>query len=169
MVPVPREKHEALKMKPIKLLMITGVGVAAVAAIVAWSMSPGSSPRQTPGHAMFTPDLTGIGEGAPIAEVVVPATLSPQAQMGARAFDAVCAACHGTNAAGINGTAPPLVHIFYESTHHGDAAFFSAAQNGVQAHHWPFGDMAPLKGLTRSDVGNIIAYVRALQRANGIN
>lgn len=167
--PVQHKKHETMKMKPRNLLAISVVGVAAVAAIVGYAMSSGMQPTQPSGHAMFTPDLSGIADGAPIAQVTVPAQFSPQAQMGERAFNAVCAVCHGANAAGINGIAPPLVHIFYESTHHGDDAFYAAAQNGVQAHHWPFGDMAALQGLTRSDVANIIAYVRALQRENGIN
>jgi len=156
-------------MKKRHYLAIGAIGIAAGAALVGWSMSAGMASRRAPGHAMFTPDLTGIAEGAAIAQVVVPAALSPEAQMGERAFNAVCAACHGANAAGINGTAPPLVHIFYESTHHGDAAFFAAAANGVQAHHWPFGDMAPVTGLTKADIGNIVTYVRALQRENGIN
>ncbi|MGR3582900.1 MAG: c-type cytochrome, partial [Pseudooceanicola nanhaiensis] len=43
-----------------------------------------------------------------------------------------------------------------------------AVQNGVRAHHWKFGDMPPQTGLTPSDVANIVAYVRELQRANGI-
>lgn len=47
-------------------------------------------------------------------------------------------------------------------------AFQMAVAQGVRAHHWPFGDMPPQAGLTREDVGNIVAYVRALQRANGI-
>jgi len=163
------EQQETLKMEKRHYLAIGGIAIAAVAALIAWSMSSGMAARQASGHAMFTPDLTGIADGAPIAEVLVPAAFSSEAQMGERAFNAVCAVCHGANAAGINGTAPPLVHIFYESTHHGDAAFYSAAQNGVQAHHWKFGDMAPVTGLTKADIGNIVAYVRALQRENGIN
>lgn len=156
-------------MKHRNLLAISGIGIAAGAALIAWSMSSGMASRQAPGHAMFTPHLSGIAEGDSIAYVKVPAVFSPEAQMGERAFNAVCAVCHGANAGGINGTAPPLVHIFYESTHHGDAAFFAAAQNGVRAHHWQFGDMAPVTGLTKADIGNIVAYVRALQRENGIN
>lgn len=152
-------------MSKLHYLAVGAFIAVAVAAIVANSMNS----KQTSGHAMFTPDLPGIEEGAAIAQVTLPAEFSPQAQMGERAFNAVCASCHGSNAAGTNGLAPPLVHIFYESTHHGDAAFVSAAQNGVRAHHWEFGDMAPVKGLTNADIGNITAYVRELQRANGIN
>ena len=97
-----------------------------------------------------------------------PAELSAEAQIGKVGFEAKCATCHGTNAAGQDGVAPPLVHKIYEPSHHGDAAFWLATQNGVRAHHWPFGNMPPIDGLTRADVRAITTYVRALQRANGI-
>ncbi|MDZ4095796.1 MAG: cytochrome c [Paracoccaceae bacterium] len=108
-----------------------------------------------------------LADGAPIVQVQVP-TLSGDAVIGALGFQAKCAACHGENASGIEGKAPPLVHKIYEPSHHGDQAFFMAAQNGVRAHHWPFGNMPPVEGVTRADVVAILAYVRALQQANGI-
>lgn len=108
-------------------------------------------------------------EGAPIVAVALPDTLSAEAQIGKLGFDAVCAACHGENAAGREGMGPPLVHDYYRPGHHADIAFQMAAQNGVRAHHWRFGDMPPQNGLTRADVAAITEYVRALQRANGIN
>jgi hypothetical protein len=40
---------------------------------------------------------------------------------------------------------------------------------GVQSHHWRFGNMPSIEDLTRGDVKMIIAYIRELQRANGIN
>ena len=101
--------------------------------------------------------------------VTLPDTLSPEGTMGKRAFDAVCADCHGENAAGKMGIAPPLIHKIYEPSHHGDMAFQMAAANGVRAHHWKFGDMPPQPGVTRADVTSIIAYVREVQRANGID
>ncbi len=112
--------------------------------------------------------LEDLPQGAPIVQVVVPEKLSPRAQMGKRAFEAKCAACHGENAAGRNGIAPPFVHRIYEPNHHGDMAFVMAARSGVRAHHWRFGDMPPVKGVTKADVEAIVAYVRELQRANGI-
>tara|TARA_B110000008_G_C16932274_1_gene549215 strand:+ start:291 stop:479 length:189 start_codon:yes stop_codon:yes gene_type:complete len=57
----------------------------------------------------------------------------------------------------------------YETSHHGDESFQRAVSLGVQAHHWRFGDMPPMKGLTQGDVKLIIDYVRELQLANGIN
>lgn len=107
-------------------------------------------------------------DGAMVA-VIVPDAFSDQQQLGARAYDAACAACHGANGQGQDGVAPPLVHKIYEPNHHGDKAFLLAAQNGVRAHHWKFGNMPAIEGVTEADVLNIVAYIRALQRANGIN
>jgi len=36
------------------------------------------------------------------------------------------------------------------------------------SHHWQFGHMPPVPGLSQKDVAKIIAFVRELQRANGI-
>nr|WP_240514048.1 cytochrome c [Amylibacter kogurei] len=100
------------------------------------------------------------------AQMQIP-TLTGAAVMGKTFFDAKCALCHGANASGTeNG--PPLVHIIYEPNHHGDESFLRAASQGVRAHHWQFGDMPPVEGITQGEVKQIIAYVRSLQRANGI-
>ena len=107
--------------------------------------------------------------GAPLTAVQLPPELSEAATIGKRAFDAVCADCHGENAAGRNGMGPPLVHKIYEPSHHGDAAFLLAVRNGVRAHHWDFGSMPAQQGLTDGDVKGITRYVRELQRANDID
>lgn len=104
----------------------------------------------------------------PIVEVMVP-QLSDKATIGEIAFTENCAACHGTNAAGLDGVAPPLIHIIYEPSHHGDQAFYLAAKNGVRGHHWPFGNMPPVDGITDQKIADITYYIRELQRANGIN
>ncbi|NNE89299.1 MAG: cytochrome c [Silicimonas sp.] len=104
-----------------------------------------------------------------IVEITLPDSLSENAQIGKTAFEAACASCHGVNAVGQIDVAPPLVHVIYEPSHHGDEAFQVAVTHGVRGHHWPFGSMPPVEGLTRGDVTMIIAYIRELQRANGIN
>ena len=109
-----------------------------------------------------------VAEGA-LANVLLPDTLSQNAQIGKLAFEVKCVSCHGTNAAGQAGVAPPLVHIIYEPNHHGDESFQRAAALGVRAHHWSFGNMPAVEGLTRTDVKMIVAYIRELQLANGIN
>ncbi|MCO4847781.1 MAG: cytochrome c [Yoonia sp.] len=149
--------------KSIWTYVVIAVPFAGLALLAFW-------PSQSPvGHDMTTPDTGAIVQGDPIASVAVPASFSENAQIGKNVFEAACADCHGKNAAGQNGIAPPLVHKIYEPSHHGDQAFWSAAQNGVRSHHWTFGNMPPVEGLTRSDVGYIVAYVRELQRENGIN
>ncbi len=147
-----------------------------VLAIVAFFLVGGfavywNTTQQAPqgaGHSMVPPDTSTLAEGAPIVEVALPAELSAEAQIGKRAFEAKCAACHGTNAAGQNDVAPPLVHKIYEPSHHSDMAFVLAAKNGVRAHHWNFGNMPPVEGLTDGDVKLIARYVRELQKENGI-
>lgn len=61
------------------------------------------------------------------------------------------------------------MHIYYESGHHADFAILRAVRQGVKAHHWTFGDMASVKGLTDADIAAITRNLRELQRANGIN
>ncbi len=144
-------------------LMLAGVLIAAGAGWYLLSDTP---------LADVTPEAIAAppGNGAPLAEVVVPATLTAEAETGKTYYEAVCASCHGANAAGQDGVAPPLVHKIYEPSHHGDMAFVMAARNGVPAHHWPFGNMPPVEQrLTDAEIAAIVAYVRALQRANGIN
>ncbi|GIX13315.1 MAG: hypothetical protein KatS3mg118_1274 [Paracoccaceae bacterium] len=152
-----------------RLGRLIGAVLVAGVATIAWQAMRANGPQ--PGT-MVRPDPASPSDpplGAPIVRVTLPGRLSPEAQMGKRAFEAKCAACHGANAAGRNGVAPPLVHRTYEPGHHSDMAFFMAVQNGVRAHHWPFGNMPPVGGMTRADVQAIVAYVRELQRANGIN
>ncbi len=93
--------------------------------------------------------------------------LSTVAVRGQDAFNAVCAECHGANAAGtVKG--PPLVHDIYNPGHHNDDAFFRAAKQGVPQHHWPFGNMPAQPKVTDEQLAAIVGYVRELQEANGI-
>lgn len=136
--------------------------VAALAALALAGGYAAIAPRNGP-----PPSSAGVAPGDPLV-AVRPVALSGNAVLGERAYNAKCAACHGTLGGGKAGTAPPLVHVIYEPNHHGGEAFHMAVGNGVRAHHWPFGDMPPVPGLTRADVDGIVAYVRALQRENGI-
>jgi len=105
------------------------------------------------------------GGGAQVA-VAVP-SLADTAAAGEKLFAASCARCHGTHAAG-SRHGPPLVHRIYEPSHHGDGSFYRAVARGVRAHHWKFGNMPPVPGLSGQDIRAVVAYVRALQAANGI-
>jgi mono/diheme cytochrome c family protein len=103
---------------------------------------------------------------AGIVKVSVP-TLSSLAMAGEVAFEATCAACHGTNGAGTE-TGPPLVHDIYNPGHHPDESFYLAARRGTRQHHWSFGNMPPQDHVTDDELLAIVAYVRELQQANGI-
>lgn len=87
---------------------------------------------------------------------------------GAQLFAANCATCHGPAGDG-TAAGPPLVHVIYEPSHHGDVSFLLAVQRGVQPHHWAFGPMPPVTGLDEADVADIVAWVRARQREAGID
>ena len=112
------------------------------------------------------PDAASVGGLKPSFAVKLP-EFSGQQKNGQKKFEANCMACHGKHATG-TGNGPPLIHKYYEPNHHGNGAFYRAAQNGVRSHHWRFGNMPPIKAASRYDVTEIISYIRALQRANGI-
>jgi mono/diheme cytochrome c family protein len=114
-------------------------------------------------HRVSIEQLRSVGDA--------PSERSPQLSSdsdGAALFASNCAVCHGRDAVG-TAQGPPLVHRVYESSHHGDDAFYRAVREGVQSHHWEFGAMPPIAGLSEDKVGRIIVYVRALQKASGIN
>lgn len=81
-------------------------------------------------------------------------------------YAASCASCHGAD---LRGTAdgPSHLSIVYEPNHHSDDSFRSAIANGAPQHHWSFGAMEPVDGLTDADVEAVIGYVRAEQRRQG--
>jgi mono/diheme cytochrome c family protein len=108
----------------------------------------------------------GTGRSGEQVDVTIP-ELSPVAEAGQAAFAEHCASCHGP-AAGGTDQGPPLVHRWYEPSHHSDAAFVLAAERGVTQHHWRFGPMPPQPQVGDRSLQQIIAYVRELQRANGI-
>lgn len=114
-----------------------------------------------------TTPVTATGE---IIEVRLPAGLDGPAEAGRLAYaDADCATCHGPNLGGIGGKGPPLAHRIYDTEHHSDQELATSSVEGVRAHHWPFGAMPPTEGLTEAEAGTIVAYVRAVQRENGID
>lgn len=97
--------------------------------------------------------------------------LMPNPAQGKKLFAQHCATCHGIDLKGSgkgDKKGPPLLHKIYEPSHHGDAAFQLAAKNGVRAHHWSYGDMAPVPLVTPDDVAHITSYVRTEQRRIGI-
>lgn len=106
---------------------------------------------------------------AELVTLKLPANLSEEATRAKTYFDAACASCHGENAAGQDGVAPPLVHQLYRPSHHDDAAFVVAVRQGSRQHHWSFGGMMPVEQpLADAEIQAIIRNVRELRRENGI-
>ena len=88
-------------------------------------------------------------------------------QQGEKLFLQNCASCHGQTARG-SDFGPPLIHKVYKADHHADLAFYMAAKNGSQQHHWQFGDMPPVETVSPEEVGHIVSYIRAQQRRAGL-
>ncbi len=155
-----------------KLLWGLGVAVAAVGAFLYFQPQEKlASPEiLAPDNQMAEPSIVNRTAGDDtLAKVSVPAEFSADALIGMRGYEAKCAACHGINAAGQDEVAPPLVHTIYRPGHHPDNAFVRAAMQGVTSHHWNFGNVPPVQGLTAADIKYIARYIRELQQENGIN
>ena len=111
--------------------------------------------------------LSACSDGpADAPETGIPAQDPDLVTAGEPLYQANCAQCHGTDLRGTD-QGPSHLSIVYEPNHHGDAAFVLAVQRGVPQHHWPFGDMEPIPGLTTRELEAITAYVREQQRLKG--
>lgn len=78
-------------------------------------------------------------------------------------YEKYCSSCHGAE---LNGSdkGPPLIHPFYKPSHHGDKSFYRAALQGVRQHHWEFGDMPAVTGMTPKKIDSLVPYVRYYQQ-----
>lgn len=110
--------------------------------------------------------IFGSGSKETIIDVIVP-ELSATAQKGQTTFERVCVGCHGQNIAG-SKNGPPLIDPFYRPSHHADGAFVNAITRGTRQHHWKFGPMPPQPGVKGREIPDLIAYIREMQRANGV-
>lgn len=89
-----------------------------------------------------------------------------QVERGGEVYAESCASCHGVDLRGTD-KGPSHLSIVYEPNHHTDDSFRSAIADGAPQHHWNFGDMEPVEGLTEDDIEAVIAYVRAEQERQG--
>ena len=129
-------------------------------AVLVWIVSVGCSEGEDDEYSAAD---TSDSQTVPVS---VP-DLSDVARQGAELFTANCSECHGASAGG-SSQGPPLVDKIYEPGHHADFSFHLAVNQGSPQHHWRFGDMDPVPGLSPEDVNKIICYVREVQYANGI-
>ncbi len=109
---------------------------------------------------------TAAGPNPLYANPVEP-EMTPSLNLGKMNYEFYCSSCHGKSAGGTeNG--PTFISRIYHPGHHGDRAFIVAPKQGARAHHWQFGDMKPVPGVTDGQLQSILAYIRAVQKANGV-
>jgi mono/diheme cytochrome c family protein len=100
------------------------------------------------------------------SETTIPAQDPDLVDEGEQLYAANCAQCHGDDLRGTD-RGPSHLSEVYEPGHHADGAFLYAVQVGSRAHHWSFGDMPPIEGLSPENVEAIVAFVREQQRIHG--
>ena len=81
-------------------------------------------------------------------------------------YAANCATCHGDDLRGTD-LGPSHLSNLYRPGHHSDGAFLLAMKIGSPQHHWSFGSMSPVEGLTDEEIAAITAFVRERQRTQG--
>ncbi|QYG91858.1 cytochrome c [Iamia sp. SCSIO 61187] len=86
---------------------------------------------------------------------------------GAELYQRSCASCHGRDLRGTD-LGPSHLSQVYAPDHHPDASFRAAIEEGSTAHHWDFGDMPPIRGLSDDEIDLVIAYVREQQEIHGL-
>jgi mono/diheme cytochrome c family protein len=111
----------------------------------------------------FTTVIIGCGQ-SDSAPITVP--LPADEIDGATIYEARCASCHGSDLRGTD-EGPTQLSIVYEPNHHSDDSYRSAIRNGAAEHHFNFGDMKPVAGITDEQIESVIAYVRAQQALLG--
>ena len=141
-----------VNMKKLIVPMAVAGVVLAVVAVVVFGGNSVDSPARDP--------MTGQTEfDVPVQD---PALVAE----GEVLYGANCAACHGSDLRGTE-LGPPQLSVVYQPGHHPDESYVRAVLSGVPAHHWGFGDMAPISGLTQDDIARITAFVREKQRIEG--
>lgn len=93
-------------------------------------------------------------------------TATTTASDGASLYQRSCASCHGKDLRGTDQGPSPLSQV-YEPGHHSDDSFRAAIAQGSRAHHWNFGDMPPVAGVSEAEANAIVGYIRQQQQTHG--
>jgi len=149
---------------------IAAIMAVAVMAVVGCQKEPSYSSSGSSGSSSASPGASAspAGPAVPPSISAAPVTATPpEIAKGESLFKVHCGPCHGLDAMGTDH-GPPLIHPIYQPAHHSDASFYLAIRNGSRAHHWMFGDMPPVQGVSDDDSTRIVAYIRWIQHRAGI-
>jgi cytochrome c5 len=132
-----------------------------------------TAPAPVAADAKLTAVLALTAAGKPLTvrfaqEAVTVPPLSAQAAAGGKVWGEVCSTCHGK---ALRGTeqGPPLLHPMYgPESGHGDDTILTAATQGTKGHMWKFGDMPKPEGVKPGQEKDLVAFIRAMQAANGL-
>ena len=88
-------------------------------------------------------------------------------QLGGIAYAKECTECHGRTARGtVRG--PNLIHPDYGPGKRSDAQFSQALREGKQARRAGYLDMPAVQDRSERNLKQLVAFLREVQRANGI-
>ena len=141
------------------LLPATGAVVALFAAL---SVACGADASESGDSSAAEPIPTQA------ADVTSPASTAAELAIpdGAEVYQQFCAECHGVDLRGTD-KGPSQLSIVYEPNHHGDYAYRVAIREGTREHHWWFGDMPPVEGISDLEIEKVISFIRAEQERLG--
>lgn len=97
----------------------------------------------------------------------VPLTQEQLVARGRQVYAGTCATCHGDALKG-SSMAPSLLQAPFAPDQTPDSAFANAIQNGVPQKRFAKGPMPAQPSVAPKDIPAVVAYVRSVQRDNGI-
>ena len=148
----PQRNREAEEPNPWSRRLIVGSGLAVVVFLVAVVVLGTNASVRDP--------MTGATEfDIPVQDAALVAE-------GADLYQNSCSSCHGSDLRGTD-LGPSQLSVVYQPGHHPDGSYALATLNGVRSHHWGFGDMPPVPGLSQDDLDRIVAFIRETQRTEG--
>jgi len=101
------------------------------------------------------------------ASPIIP-ELSASAAHGRVLLNTQCQECHGVDATGGSRKGPPLLHTMYRQEVFPNHHFKRVLREGRPEKNWNFGPMPAQPQLSAQDMTDIIAFIREVQTATGV-
>jgi mono/diheme cytochrome c family protein len=109
--------------------------------------------------------VVGLGFGAAACGDDAPDAGGPVD--GAAVYEARCASCHGGDLGG-GALGPSLRSELYGPDRFEDDRIRASISKGVEQVNWEFGPMPMVSGLSAAEVDAVVAHVREVQAAEGL-